>query len=142
MLLTVKLVLLGVILLTYTLLNSFFIAISQVSEMETEEQAQEGNKSAKKILKFIQNEHFELDRVSALKTFLTLCFSGFSVLCFASDMRIFLCKTFLANTLLKIVVFNCIGAVIIICLSGILLFIIGEVLAKIMALKAEETAAK
>ncbi len=142
MLLTVKFVLLGIILLTYTLINSFSIALSQVSEAQTEEKAEEGKTYAKKILKFIQNENFEQDRLNSIKTFFALCLSGFAVLSFSTDFRVWLCSLFNANSFLQIVLLNLLGGFLIVCLAGLVLFIIGEVIAKIMALKNPDNAAK
>ena len=69
MLLTLKIVLLALILLGYTLLNAFSIALGQLSESETEQAAKDGENKAKKLLKYIENEKGELDRVNSLKFF-------------------------------------------------------------------------
>ena len=67
MLLTLKLLLIALILICYTFLNAFNIALGKLSESETEEAAQNGDKKAEKLLKYIENEHSELDRVISLK---------------------------------------------------------------------------
>lgn len=142
MLLTIKLVLLGGILLLYTMVNCFVIALGQISESQTEEEAQEGSKSAKKILKYIENEKGEQDRVLSIKKFLMMALAGFAVLSFSSDMRIALCSLFNIENFYGILAFNLVGALIIIAIIGLCQFFIGEVLAKVMALKNPEKSLK
>lgn len=135
MLLTLKLVLIALILLCYTLLNAFSIAIGQLSESETEEAAEQGDKKARKILKYIENENGEMDRVTSFKSFCALLLSGFAVLSFCKEMRLFLYGIFSAESYFEYVILNFLGGLIIISLTALVLFVFGEVFARVAGLK-------
>ncbi len=140
--LLIKILILVLILLTYTLVNAFLVAIGQLSESATEEKAQKGDKGAKRILKYIQNEKSEIDRVEATKSLCAFAFAGFSVLCFATDLRIGLCRLFEANEYFAIAALNVLGAVIILAVAAVILYIFGEMIAKILGLTHSEGCAK
>ncbi len=140
--LLIKILILILILLTYTLVNAFLVAIGLLSESATEQKAQEGDKRAKRILKYIQNEKSRAERVDAAKSVCAMLFAGFSVLCFISDMRIALCKLFFAKGYVAIASLNVLGAVIILAISAIVLYIFGEIIAKIIGLSHSESTAK
>ncbi|MBQ5590608.1 MAG: HlyC/CorC family transporter [Clostridia bacterium] len=142
MLLTVKIILLGLILIAYSLLNAFSIALSQLSEAQTSELAEQGDKKASKLLKFIENDKAELDRISALKFFSALLFSGYSVLAFHRDMRHWLFDLFLPKNLTVQVILNFIGGFVIIILAALVLYIFGEIVARISALKRPEATSR
>ena len=122
--LLIKILILVLILLTYTLVNAFLVAIGQLSESATEEKAQKGDKGAKRILKYIQNEKSEIDRVEA------------------TDLRIGLCRLFEANEYFAIAALNVLGAVIILAVAAVILYIFGEMIAKILGLTHSEGCAK
>lgn len=142
MLLTLKIVLLALILLTYTLLNAFYVAIGQLSESETREKAEQNDKKAIRILKYVENENEELDRVASLKTFLALLLSGISVLSFSRDIRIFFFEFFNAKSLASMIIYNFIGGIIIVIITAFVLFIFGEVFAKIAGIRHPKNTAR
>ena len=142
MLLTLKIVLLALILLGYTLLNAFSIALGQLSESETEQAAKDGENKAKKLLKYIENEKGELDRVNSLKFFCALLLSGFSVLSFGEEIRELLFNVFSAESYFLQLALNFLGCLIIICLAALILFVFGEIFARISGLKNPKTTAK
>lgn len=142
MLLTIKLVLIALVLLTYAFLNAFNIALGQLSESETEDLAKDGDKTAKKILKYIENENCELDRVISLKSFCALLISGIAVLCFASDVRNALCLVFGAEKYFAILLLNTLGGLLIVCAVALVLFIFGEVCARVAGLKHSKGTSK
>ena len=142
MLLTLKLVLIILILLTYTLHNAFYVAIGQLSESEIRESAEQGDKKADRVLKYIDNEKGELDRVASLKSFLALLLAGFTVLVFSTNMRVALCHLFLASTHIESLIYNCIGGLLIICITAFALYIFGEVFAKILGIRHSKSVSK
>lgn len=135
MLLTLKIVLLALILLVYTLLNAFYTAIGQLSEAQTEEEAENGDKKACKVLRYIENEHSEFDRVASLKSFCALLLSGLAVLSFCKDMRIFLFKIFSAESYIEQILLNFLGGLIIIAVTALVLYVFGEIFARVAGLK-------
>lgn len=142
MLLTLKLVLIILILLTYTLHNAFYVAIGQLSESEIRESAEQGDKKADRVLKYIYNEKGELDRVASLKSFLALLLAGFTVLVFSTNMRVALCHLFSASTHIESLIYNCIGGLLIICITAFALYIFGEVFAKILGIRHSKSVSK
>ncbi|MGN0172945.1 MAG: hemolysin family protein [Acutalibacteraceae bacterium] len=142
MLLTLKLVLIILILLTYTLHNAFYVAIGQLSESEIRESAEQGDKKADRVLKYIDNEKGELDRVASLKSFLALLLAGFTVLVFSTNMRVALCHLFSASTHIESLIYNCIGGLLIICITAFALYIFGEVFAKILGIRHSKSVSK
>ena len=135
MLLTLKLLLIALILICYTFLNAFNIALGKLSESETEEAAQNGDKKAEKLLKYIENEHSELDRVISLKSFCALLISGFAVLSFSKDVRLWLYSIFSVNKYYQAIILNFIGGLLIIIATAIVLYIFGEIFARVSGLK-------
>lgn len=142
MLLTLKLLLIILILLTYTLHNAFYVAIGQLSESEIRESAEQGDKKADRVLKYIDNEKGELDRVASLKSFLALLLAGFTVLVFSTNMRVALCHLFSASTHIESLIYNCIGGLLIICITAFALYIFGEVFAKILGIRHSKSVSK
>lgn len=142
MLLTLQILFVVLILLGYTLLNAFSIALGQLSEAETEEAAENGDKHAKKLLKYIENEKGELDRVNSLKFFCALLLSGFAVLMFCKEMREFLFELFSAKSYFSQLLLNFLGGLIIICITALIIFVFGEIFARISGLKHPKNTAK
>ena len=135
MLLGFKLILIALILLAYSLLNAFSIALGQISETQTEEEAENGDKHAVKILKYINNEGGKLDRVTSLKSFCALLISGYAVLSFCKEMRHFLYGIFGAQDYLSFVILNFLGGLIIIAATALILYVFGEICARVAGLK-------
>ena len=141
-LLILKLVLIFLAGLCYMLVNAFLIAQDKLSEAETEEKAQEGKKKAKKMLKIMQNESGEIDRLEALKTLFGLLCAGVSVLVFDADLRIFVFSFLDPKTPLFVLqMLNLLCTVVITLVAGLFIYLFGEVCARLIALKKPQNTA-
>lgn len=140
--LLIKILILALVLLTYTLINAFSVAVGQLSESATEKRAEKGDRRAKRVLKYIQNEKSEMDRVKAAKAFCAMLLAGFSVLCFATKTRVALCNLFSAKDYFSIASLNVLGAILIIAVTSVVLYLFGEMIAKIIGLSHSESSAK
>ena len=135
-LLTLKLVLIFLPALIFMLLNAFLIAQDKLSEADTEREAEDGNKKAKKMLKIMQNEAGEIDRLEALKTLFGYITVGVSVLVFDQDLRLFVFSFLDPKTPLFVLqMLNLLCTLVITLFAGLFIYLFGEVCARLIALK-------